>query len=281
MSFSLDIARLVAAVALSPEERERLKDLRFHDAGHGYDAFGLHPDVVAFGEAMLAPLYERYFRVSSYGCAEAVPAAGPAVLAANHSGALPVDGAMVWLDVLRHTSPVRVPRAVADHFVPMIPLIGTLFARGGMVGGSRGNARVLLEAGELLMIFPEGVPGIAKHFRERYKLQDWRVGHVELAIRHRAPVIPVGLVGPEEQMPQIGRIPIQMAGLPFIPVTLTPLPMPVHYHIHYGAPIRTDLEYRPEHADDPAAVREASARVKAAVQGLLDKGLAERKGIFA
>ena len=77
------------------------------------------------------------------------------------------------------------------------------------------------------------------------------------------------------------RAAIQMAGLPFIPVTLTPLPMPVHYHIHYGAPIRTDLEYRPEHADDPAAVREASARVKAAVQALLDKGLAERKGIFA
>jgi 1-acyl-sn-glycerol-3-phosphate acyltransferase len=170
---------------------------------------------------------------------------------------------------------------VADHFVPMIPLIGTLFARGGMVGGSRGNARVLLEAGELLMIFPEGVPGIAKNFKDRYRLQNWRVGHVELAIRHGAPVIPVGLVGPEEQMPQVGRIPIQMAGLPFIPITLTPLPMPVHYHIHYGEPIRTDRDYRPEHADDPAAVREASARVKAAVQALLDKGLAERPGIFA
>lgn len=281
MSVSLDIARLAAAAWLSPEARERLKQLRFRDAGHGYDTFGLHPDVVAFGEMMLTPLYDRYFRVSSYGCAEAIPASGPAVLAANHSGALPIDGAMLWLDVLRHSSPVRVPRAVADHFVPMIPLIGTLFARGGMVGGSRGNARVLLESGELLMIFPEGVPGIAKHFRERYKLQDWRVGHVELAIRHGAPVIPVGLVGPEEQMPQIGRIPIQVAGLPFIPITLTPLPMPVHYHIHYGEPIRTDLDYRPEHADDPSAVREASARVKAAVQGLLDAGIAQRQGIFA
>jgi 1-acyl-sn-glycerol-3-phosphate acyltransferase len=281
MSFSLDLARLVAAARLSPEARTRLQQLRFQDAGHGYDAFGLHPDVVAFGEVVLAPLYDRYFRVSSYGCAEAIPGTGPVVLAANHSGAIPIDGAMVWLDVLRHSNPVRVPRAVADHFVPMIPLIGTLFARGGMVGGSRGNARVLLEAGELLMIFPEGVPGIAKNFKDRYRLQNWRVGHVELAIRHGAPVIPVGLVGPEEQMPQVGRIPIQMAGLPFIPITLTPLPMPVHYHIHYGEPIRTDRDYRPEHADDPAAVREASARVKAAVQALLDKGLAERPGIFA
>ncbi len=281
MSLSLDIARLVAAAGLSPEARERLKSLRFRDAGHGYDAFGLHPEVVAFGEVVLAPLYDRYFRVSSYGCAEAVPASGPAVLAANHSGAIPIDGAMLWLDILRRSQPARVPRAVADHFVPMIPLLGTLFARGGMVGGSRGNARVLLEAGELLMIFPEGVPGVAKNFRDRYKLQEWRMGHVELAIRHGAPVIPVGIVGPEEQMPQIGRIPIQLAGLPFIPVTLTPLPLPVRYHIHYGEPIRTDRDYRPEHADDPAAVREAAARVKAAVQALLDAGLAQRQGIFA
>ncbi len=281
MSLSLTLARLLAARVLPEAEQERLKNLQYHDAGHGYDTFGLHPDVVALGEALLGPIYDRYFRVSSYGCAEAIPVSGPAVIASNHSGALPIDGAMIWLDVLRHTTPPRIARAVADHFVPMLPIIGTFFARGGMVGGSRGNARVLLEAGELLLVFPEGVPGIAKSFKNRYKLQDWRVGHVELAIRHSAPVIPVGVVGAEEQMPQIGRIPIQFAGAPFIPITLTPLPMPVHYHLHYGEPIRTDRDYKPEHADDPSAVREASARVKAAVQALVDKGLAERPGIFA
>jgi len=88
-------------------------------------------------------------------------------------------------------------------------------------------------------------------------------------------------VGPEEQMPQVGRIPVALMGAPFIPITLTPLPLPVRYHMRYGAPIRTDLDYRPEHADDPGAVREAAARVKAAVQGLLEEGLREREGIFA
>ncbi|MFZ5482355.1 MAG: lysophospholipid acyltransferase family protein [Myxococcota bacterium] len=274
------LARALAAVSLPQEEMQRLSRLAYANAGHGYDAFGLHPDVVAFGEAVVAPLYDKYFRVVSRGH-EHIPHTGPAVLAGNHSGALPVDGMMVWLDVLRHTEPPRVARAVADHFVPMIPFIGTLFARGGMVGGSRGNARALLEAGELLMIFPEGVPGIAKHFRDRYRLQEWRVGHVELAIRHRAPVVPFGVVGAEEQMPQIGRIPISVLGMPFIPVTLTPIPLPVRYHVLYGEPIPVHEDYRPEHADDPAAVREAAARVKAAVQGLLEKGLAERTGIFS
>lgn len=274
-----DLARWIASAALPQADLDRIEKLVYHDAGHGYDPFGLHPDVVAFGLVLTAPLYDRYFRVKSYG-AENIPASGPGVLASNHSGALPVDGMMLWTDVLRRSNPPRVVRAVADHFVPMIPMIGTLFARGGMVGGSRGNARALLERGDLLMIFPEGVPGIAKHFKDRYQLQDWRVGHVELAIRHSAPVVPVGIVGPEEQMPQIGRIPISIAGLPFIPITLTPLPLPVRYHIHYGEPIRVDREYRPEHADDPGAVREAAARVKAAVQALLDEGLRQREGIF-
>jgi 1-acyl-sn-glycerol-3-phosphate acyltransferase len=274
------LANIIASAMLPDEDKKRLERLVYADAGHGYDLFGLHPDLVAFGQVLTAPLYDRYFRVKSKGH-EHIPASGAAVLAANHSGAVPIDGMMVWADVLRHTEPPRVARAVADHFVPMLPMIGTLFARGGMVGGSRGNARTLLESGELLMIFPEGVPGVAKHFRDRYKLQDWRVGHVELAIRHRAPVVPVGIVGAEEQMPQIGRIPISIAGLPFIPITLTPFPMPVRYHIRYGKPIPVHLDYRPDQADDPAAVREAAARVKAAVQALLEEGLAEREGIFA
>lgn len=280
MSLMRPLARSVATLALPAAEMERLARLHYADAGHGYDAFGLHPDVVAFGEAIVAPLYDRYFRVLSRGH-ENIPKVGPAVLAGNHSGAVPLDAMMVWLDVLRKTDPPRVARAVADHFVPMIPTIGTLFARGGMVGGSRGNARALLDAGELLLIFPEGVPGIAKHFRDRYKLQDWRVGHAELAIRNAAPIVPVAVVGAEEQMPQIGRIPISFAGLPFIPVVLTPVPLPVRYHILYGPPIPVHQDYRPEDADDPATVREAAQRVKVAVQALIDQGLSERKGIFS
>jgi 1-acyl-sn-glycerol-3-phosphate acyltransferase len=273
-------SRLVAQVALPEEERARLARLHYADAGHGYDAFGLHPDVVAFGEALVAPLYDRYFRVRSKGH-EHIPTTGPAVLAGNHSGAIPTDAMMVWLDVLRKMEPPRVARSVADHFVPTLPFVGTLFSRGGMVGGSRGNARTLLETGELLVIFPEGVPGISKHFRDRYQLQDWRVGHAELAIRHGAPVVPFAVVGAEEQMPQIGRIPIPLFGAPFIPVTISPVPLPVRYHIRYGAPIPTHLDYRPEQADDPGAVREAAARVKSAVEALIAQGLAEREGIFA
>jgi 1-acyl-sn-glycerol-3-phosphate acyltransferase len=281
MPFPPRVARLISSALGGPAVRDRAGRLQFSDAGHGYDRFGMHPDFVALGDTIAAPLYDRWFRVKSYG-AEHIPKDGPAILASNHSGSLPADGAMLWIDVLRHTHPPRTARPVADHFVTAMPVISTLFARCGVVGGSRGNAKSLLESGELLMIFPEGVPGIGKPFRERYQLQEWRQGHCELAIRHRAPVVPVGIVGAEEQMPQIGRIPVPPGWpLPYIPITLTPIPLPVRYHVHYGEALRFDKEYSPDDADDPEIVSAAALRVKAAVQALLQKGLAERKGVFA
>ena len=241
---------------------------------------GCTPDFVAMGDALAEPLYRNYFRVRSYG-AHHIPKTGAAILACNHSGTLPMDGVMLWADVMRKTDPPRSARAVADYFVSSLPIVSTLFARCGVVGGSRGNARALLEAGELLIIFPEGTPGIGKPFSERYQLQKWRVGHAELAIRHSAPVVPVAVVGAEEQMPQVARIPMpKPLPFPYVPVPATPFPLPVRYHILYGEPLPFDEEYRPEQADSPEIVKAAAERVRDKVQGLLDKGLEMREGVF-
>ncbi len=269
-----------ARAALPERWREQVESLRYEDAGHGFDALGLHPDTVAFGAQALRFLYERYFRVRSQG-AENIPGEGPAILASNHSGALPFDGAMIYLDVLRRSRPARVVRPVLDLFVPGLPFVSTFFARVGAIGGSRGTVRYALEKGELLLIFPEGTEGIGKNFSERYKLQRWRVGHVELAIRYGAPVIPLAVIGAEEQLPQIGRLEgVHILGIPYLPLILTPVPLPVRYHIRYGEPIDFRGRLRPEDADDPEKVAAAAAEVKAAVAELVAQGLAEREGIF-
>ena len=196
------LARYIGNMMLSSDLQEKVSNLHFHDAGHGFDSFGLHPDFIALGAGISRFPYEKYFRVRSFGH-ENIPNEGAAILAINHSGVVPFDGMMVWHDVLRHSTPTRVVRGIADHFVPALPYIGTLFARAGMVGGSRGNVRALLEAGEMLMIFPEGTPGIIKPFSKRYELQKFRVGHAELAIRHGVPIIPIAVVGAEEQYPSL------------------------------------------------------------------------------
>jgi 1-acyl-sn-glycerol-3-phosphate acyltransferase len=260
-------------------ELELVRAAPFQDAGHGYDLFGLEPGHVAALVALLGRIHRYYFRVRSY-CVENVPARGAAILAANHSGTLPFDATMLWADVIVRRS--RISRAVADYFVSVLPFVGTLFARCGMVGGTAGNLRALLEAGEVVMIFPEGVPGVSKPFSRRYQLQEWRVGHAELAIRHRVPVVPVAIIGAEEQMPQLGRIRAlgPLLGVPHVPVPLTPFPLPVRYHIHYGEPLVLHEGHRPEDADDPHVVQRAALRVRDAVQALLEQGLRQRRGIF-
>jgi 1-acyl-sn-glycerol-3-phosphate acyltransferase len=253
----------------------RLAD--FHDEGHGYDLFGLEPGAVEWGRRLGAPLYDHYFRVDSRG-ADRVPAAGPAIVVANHAGVLPVDGSVLWLDLVRRTD--RLPRMIADRFVPRLPIVGTLFARSGVVSGTRTNVRRLLERGELVVIFPEGVSGVAKPWSERYLLQRWSVGHAELAIRHRAPVIPVAIVGAEESWPVLARLRgIRAFGAPYLPIPMVPLPLPVRYHLRYGAPIRFD-EIPAHRADDPELVAGCAGRVQVALERLIEASLAERHGVF-
>lgn len=250
------------------------------DAGYGYDVFGANGDWVKYAERAGSFFYDHWFRVESKGI-ENVPASGAAIIIANHSGTLPIDAMMLWMDVLRNTRPPRLLRSVADHFVLNLPFFGTFAARTGAIGGTRANVQRLLQDGELIQIFPEGVPGVAKHFRHRYELAAWRVGHAEFAIRHRVSVVPAAIVGAEEQMPQIGRLPVHAFGIPHLPIPLVPLPLPVRYHIHYGRPLSLHEDLPREAADEPEVLERAAARTKAAVQTLLESARRERKGLFA
>lgn len=258
-----------------------LPGLRVGVGPYGFDDFGLNAQWVRRTYRALSPLYDYWFRVSSYGAPVLDDVRG-AIVAANHSGTLPFDGMMLWMDIVRQTTPTRVPRFALDTFVPSLPYVSLWFARCGAFSGTRGNVHRLLERGELLMIFPEGTPGISKPWSKRYELQSWRVGHAEMAIRHRVPVVPVAIVGAEEQMPQLGRLrSLRPLGVPFLPIPATPIPLPVHYHIHYGAPIRLHERFTVAQAEDPGALREAASEVSDTVERLLRRGLAAREGVFA
>jgi 1-acyl-sn-glycerol-3-phosphate acyltransferase len=279
MRLATRAARALARTILPSAERERLSRLAIRDAGHGFDRLGMSAESVVTSVAATRFLYESYFRVQSHG-AEHIPRSGPAICAANHSGTLPIDGVMLWLDIVRRTDPARVPRMVADTFVPRLPFVYTAFSRSGVVAGNRPTLHRLLDDGELLGVFPEGVAGISKPFSERYRLQPFRIGHAELAIRHRAPIVPVAIVGAEEQWPELARLSsFHLFGAPYLPIPATPFPLPVRYHIRYGAPIDPS-RFAPDQADDPEVARGLAREVQAAVQALVDRGLREREGIF-
>ena len=102
----------------------------------------------------------------------------------------------------------------------MAPVISRI----GGVRASMENALELLLGGNLVGVFPEGLRGVGKLYRERYRLSHFgRGGFVRLAREAKVPIIPVAIVGAEEIHPLLGRM-TRLAkpfGLPYIPITPT------------------------------------------------------------
>lgn len=266
---------------------ERLETMPFHDEGFGFDRFGLERESFWAGYLAVRFLYRHWFRVRSTGH-ENVPREGRVILAPNHSGLLPFDGAMITADLLERLDPPRSVRAIVDHFAFALPYVGTFMQRTGQVPGTTRNFADLLRQDELVLVFPEGTRAIVKPYRERYRLKKFNVGFVELAIEHEAPIVPVAVIGAEEQAPILfgSRTLGKKVGMPLFPVTPTfpllgPLgliPYPSRYHIAYGEPIWLHREYPREAARDPIVLQALAQQVQARVQGMIDVGLELRRG---
>jgi 1-acyl-sn-glycerol-3-phosphate acyltransferase len=262
-----------------PGTRERIEKLTPPRNEYGVDPYGYDID---FSIAAIAPflwLYRKYFRVQVHDV-ERVPTEGRALLVANHSGQLPFDAAMLGVSLLVELDPPRAARALVEKWVPTLPFVSTFYARLGQVVGTPENCRRLLAAEEALLVFPEGVRGLNKPWKERYRLQDFGLGFMRLALEMETPIVPIGVVGAEEQAPallDLKRV-ARLLGMPALPVTPTvvPLPLPTRYHLHFGEPMR--FSGSPD--DDDAALEEKVAQVKAAVQRLVDQGLRARKHVF-
>src|SRR5262249_53211571 len=153
------------------------------------------------------------------------------------------------------------PRWLVEDQVLGAPFIGTFFNRLGALRASPENAERLLSEGRPVAVFPEGVLGLGKSFAHRYRLQRFgRGGFIKLALRLGVPVLPVAIVGSEDTMPLLGKLPFPVGGLPFLPLTPTGLfPLPAKWRIHFGAPI--DLEgLSKEAVRDMAAVERLTER---------------------
>lgn len=267
---------------LTSEHRRRLAALaHLVEGGAPYDRFGFSPEVTRRAFPLVHAFYRAWFRVRSEGI-EHLPAEGPAILAGNHAGLLPFDAAMTVLDVVLRTDPPRLPRAVVDRWAGSLPFVNVLFARLGQVVGTRENFADLLDDGQLVLVFPEGMAGVLKRITQRYRVQAFRTGFVELALRKRVPIVPMAIVGSDDQAPILFDLkPVARAlGLPALPITPTfpwlgplgLLPLPVRYRIVYGEPLAFHRQFGPEGADDPRLVRYLARQVRRRVQQLVDRG---------
>lgn len=270
---------------LDRELEARLRETPLRLNAYGYDRYGLHPDTARRMLLPTAVLYRYYFRVETHGI-EQVPE-GRVLLIGNHAGQFGYDGSMLAMAMLLEARPPRLARGMAEFFFWRTPWMGVFVNRMGSLAGTPENCISVLNDGECVMVFPEGARGANKPFRKRYQLQRFGLGFMRLALETQTPIVPVGIVGAEEQQPGFANLEGlgHRLGLPSFPITVSSpwlgllgpaFALPVKYHIHFGAPVLFEGD-----ADDEDAVIEKKVeQVKQAIASLLERGLAERGGVF-
>ena len=285
-----ELALRIARKLLPEQEFDRLMDIPIRDEGYGFDPFGLERESAAVAYVFARYLYKNWFRVESEGH-EHIPLKGRGLIACNHSGVLPLDGAMVAVDMMHKLKTPRIVRSMVDNFMGFLPFLNVFFYRVGQVVGARRNFEDLLRQDELVSVFPEGTRGIGKPYSRKYKLVRFNVGFIELALRFQASIVPCAVVGAEEQAPMLFNIkPLaRLLGFPYFPVTpffplLGPvgmIPLPVKFHIRYGPAIEFYKEHPPEAADDPEIIRGLADKVQLGIQEMINGMLEKRKSVFA
>ncbi|MGW7289181.1 1-acyl-sn-glycerol-3-phosphate acyltransferase [Streptomyces sp. NPDC054847] len=239
--------------------------------------------------SMLRPMYQKYFRVEVKGI-ENIPSEGGALVVANHSGTVPLDGLMLQVAVHDNHPAGRHLRLLAADLVFMLPVVNELARKAGHTLACTEDAERLLQCGEVVGVMPEGFKGIGKPFSERYKLQRFgRGGFVSTALRAGVPIVPCSIVGAEEIYPMIGNAKTlaRLLGFPYFPITPTfpwlgPLgavPLPTKWTIQFGEPIATD-GYPPEAAEDPMLMFNLTDQVREQIQHTLYKLLVQRRSVF-
>ena len=263
-----------------PFEGERLTDV---------DEWGRSERMRSLLRTLYDPVYSKWFRVEWEGL-DKIPVDGPALLVSNHSGAIPSDAPVIMHGIERELG--RPVYGMADYFFRTIPVVGTLWSRVGGVAARQDNGyRLLHDQRQLVLVFPEGTKGPSKSYTDRYQLRRFgRGGFVEIAMRAGVPVVPIAVIGAEETMPVLTRIPAlaKALGLPYFPVTanmvlLGPLgavlPFPSKFRLRVLDPVTFDAPSGQDRYPRSRLMEEAEG-IRARLQTTIYDMLRERRSVW-
>jgi 1-acyl-sn-glycerol-3-phosphate acyltransferase len=253
------------------------------------DGWGRSEHMRQLIRAVYDPIYTHWFRAEWDGL-EHIPASGGALLVANHAGAVPSDAPVIMHGIEKELG--RPVYGLADFFFRTLPVAGTLWSRGGGVTAHPHNApRRLHDEGRLALVFPEGVKGPSKLYKDRYQLRRFgRGGFVETAMRAGVPIVPIAVVGAEESMPILarsGRL-AKMLRVPYLPFTANmALLGPFGLFGYFPAKFKLRV-LEPVHFDVPAGreryprsrVMEESEAIRTRIQEALYDMLSRRRSVW-
>jgi len=200
--------------------------------------------------------------------AENVPRTGGALLVSNHAY-LGIDAFALAALLLSECDVL--PRFLADRNLFRLPFVRRALETLGAIPGNQEDSIALLEAGELVAVYPGGVDDSFKLSSQAYTLQ-WkgRTGFARVAMRAGVPIIPIAATGVDELFRidrrertlgrWFGRSP--RYDLP-LPHALVPRRVPLDFHV---LP-KIDTSGDPS---DPAALDRVRRETEDAIRSVLD-----------
>ena len=275
----------IVPLRLPDTEPDDLEDPRLSDV----DEWGRSERTRALARALYEPIYSSWFRTEWDGL-EKIPVEGGALLVANHAGAIPSDAPVIMHGIEKELG--RPVYGLADYFFRTVPVVGTLWARAGGVSARPANAyRLLKEQRRLALVFPEGTKGPSKSYTDRYQLRRFgRGGFVEIAMRAGVPVVPIAVIGSEEAMPIVLRLPTlaRALGVPYFPITANLLtmgpvgivtPFPVKFKLRVLDPVTFDVPPDQERYSK-SRIMEESEHIRTQLQEAVFDMLRDRRSVW-
>ena len=247
------------------------------------DPWGLDLNIHKLYAQILYPFYKHYFRVRIHGQENIENR--PYMMVSNHSGQVAIDGALIMMSMLFENHPPRIVRGMVERFLPAMPFLGEFVAHGGSILGDRKNCLYLLQQGETLLVFPEGVKGIAKNTSQFYKLQHFTTGFFRMALHTKTDILPIAVVGAEEFYPYVVHFKklADWLSLPALPITPTfpwfgllgLIPMPSPVDIYIGKPYKIPEDLSPEAPDKE--INEHVYKIEQSIQDMINLGLKQKR----
>jgi 1-acyl-sn-glycerol-3-phosphate acyltransferase len=228
-------------IPVDPRVAERVERLELPFGPYGIDPYGVSKADLGRFFTILQWLYTRYFTLDVAGIAN-LPPRGRVMLVANHSGGLPLDGAMIISAAFFAAEPPRLAQGMVEKFLMRLPFTDWFTSSVGQFTGLPEHAHRLLEDDRCLLVFPEGVRGVSKLYDQRDSLVRFGTGFMRLAMATSTPIVPVAFVGGGEAIPTVRNLYGlgKLLGVPYVPLTpyLLPVPLPVNLALVFGTPMQ-------------------------------------------
>jgi 1-acyl-sn-glycerol-3-phosphate acyltransferase len=260
---------------LPPGELERIFEDLKATMPDGEDPWGVNLDKMKQYFQFVWPMYKHYFKVELHGQENLVDQ--NFLVVSNHSGQIAIDGMLITTAFATELKPPRLLRAMVERFFIKLPFVNKWAQEGGAVLGDRQNCLNLLEKGNSILVFPEGVPGVAKNTSEFYHLQNFTNGFIRMALKAKVNILPVAVVGAEEYFPYVYQAKhlAKFFKVPALPLSMNYVPLPSPTDIYIGKPIILPSNISDDASDE--VIAPLVEIVKKQIQEMINIGLEKRR----